>query len=60
MYVATQQPNPVLLTGEVVIGARVPDVVTLNPVPNQAYGYAHINGQWVLVDTSSRLIIGVI
>jgi uncharacterized protein YraI len=59
-YVRQQQPQPVLLQGEVVIGAIVPDVVTLQPVPDYQYSYAYINGQLVLVAPDSRQIVYVI
>ena len=59
-YVIAQPPTPVLLNGEVVIGAQVPTVVTLNPIPNYNYASAYINGQWVIVDPTSRLIVGLL
>ncbi|MGD9740033.1 MAG: DUF1236 domain-containing protein [Bauldia sp.] len=58
-FVTTQTPQPVMLTGEVVIGAGVPDVVTLTPVPNYEYAYANINGQFVLIDPTTRAIVYV-
>jgi uncharacterized protein YraI len=59
-YVAAQQPQPVFLQGEVVVGAIVPPVVALQPVPNQPYTYAYINGQWVLVAPDTRQILYII
>ncbi|MGD9738619.1 MAG: DUF1236 domain-containing protein [Bauldia sp.] len=59
-YVQQQPPpQPVFLTGEVVIGAGVPDVVTLTPIPDYEYPYAMINGQMVLVDPTTRNIVYV-
>jgi uncharacterized protein YraI len=61
-YVQTQPlpQQPILLQGEVVVGAIVPPAVQLTPVPDYAYAYAYINGQWVLVDPTSRQIMFVI
>lgn len=56
-YVTQQEPNPVFLSGEVVIGAGVPEAVTLQPVPDYEYQYAYVNGQWVLVDPVTRQIV---
>lgn len=58
-YVNQQQPQPVYLEGEVVIGAGIPEIVTLQPVPDYQYSYAYINGQWVLVDPNTRQIVYV-
>jgi uncharacterized protein YraI len=59
-YVVAQQPQPVLLQGEVVVGAIVPQAVALQPVPNQPYTYAYINGQWVLIAPDTRQILYII
>jgi len=59
-YMVAQQPQPVYLQGEVVVGAVVPPVVTLQPVPDYNYASAYINGQWVLVDPASRQIVFVL
>lgn len=59
-YIQTQpQPQPVYLTGEVVIGAALPPTVTLMPIPDYAYSYASVNGQLVLVDPSTRAIVHI-
>jgi len=59
-YIQAQpQPQPVYLTGEVVIGAALPPTVTLNTIPDYAYGYAYVNGQIVLVDPTTRAIVYV-
>ncbi|MCW5715171.1 MAG: DUF1236 domain-containing protein [Bauldia sp.] len=58
-YIQQQQPQPVYLAGEVVVGAGVPADLTLYPVPNYEYPYAYINGQLVLVDPSTRVIVYV-
>lgn len=57
VYVTSQPPTPVFLSGEVVIGAVVPPEVQLLPVPDYAYMSAYINGQWVLIDPATRAIV---
>lgn len=58
-YVTQQPGEPVLLDGEVVVGAQVPEAVQLAPVPQYEYRYAYVNGQRVLVDPASRRIVYV-
>jgi uncharacterized protein YraI len=59
-YVQQQPaPQPVYLGGEVVVGAGIPAEVTLYPVPEYEYPYAYINGQMVLVDPNTRIILYV-
>ena len=59
-YVTSNPIDPVYLDGEVVIGAGVPDTVTLRPIPDYDYQYVYINGQAVLVDPSTRQIVYVV
>lgn len=58
-YVVEQEPEPVLLEGEIVVGAGVPDPVALHPVPDYDYHYAVVNHQRVLVDPQTRQIVYV-
>lgn len=58
-FVATEIVPPVHLTGEVVIGAVLPATVPLYAVPQSAYQFAHVNGQRVLVEDTSRKIVYV-
>jgi uncharacterized protein YraI len=58
-YVQSQSGDPVLLEGEVVVGAQVPETVQLAPVPEYQYRYAYVNGQRVLVDPNDRRIVYV-
>lgn len=58
-YVEREKVEPVRLRGEVVVGAGLPDVVTLHPVPDYEYHYAYVNGQRVLVDPGTRRIVYV-
>ncbi|SMQ70722.1 SH3 domain-containing protein [Devosia lucknowensis] len=59
-YVASNPIDPVYLDGEVVIGAGVPDNVTLQTIPDYNYRYVYINGQAVLVDPGTRQIVYVV
>lgn len=59
-YVRSNPIDPVYLEGEVVVGAGVPDTVTLHPIPDYEYQYVDINGQPVLVDPGSRRIVYVV
>lgn len=58
-YVTEHRLDPVYLDGEVVVGAGVPDTVTLRPVPDYEYQYAYVNRVPVLVDPGSRRIVYV-
>lgn len=59
-YVTTNPVDPVYLDGEVVIGAGVPDTITLQTIPDYDYRYVYINGQPVLVDPGTRQIVYVV
>ena len=56
-YVTANPLDPVYLEGEVVVGARVPDTVTVQPIPDYEYQYVYINGQPVLVTPDTREIV---
>ncbi|HZS64766.1 MAG TPA: DUF1236 domain-containing protein [Xanthobacteraceae bacterium] len=55
-YVTTHPLDPVYLNGEVVVGAGLPENVTLAPVPGYDYDYAYVNSVPVLVEPSTRRI----
>ena len=59
-YVRENAVDPVYLDGEVVVGATVPEVVTLATIPDETYGYAYVNGLPVLVDPETRVIVKVV
>jgi hypothetical protein len=59
-YVISNPLDPIYLDGEVVIGAGVPETVTLQAIPDYDYQYVYINGQPVLVDPTTRQIVYVI
>ena len=56
-YVTSNPVETVYLDGEVVVGAGIPDSVTLQTIPDYEYSYVYINGQAVLVEPSSRQIV---
>lgn len=58
-YVRSNPVDPIYLDGEVVIGATVPETVTLREVPSSEYRYAYINGEPVLIEPASRQIVYV-
>ena len=68
-YVETAKPPPpVVLQGNLVLGATLPSTVMLYPVPPDAYtpkagshiyGYAMINGQRVIVDMQTRAVVAI-
>jgi len=58
-YVTSHQAEPVYLEGEAVVGAGIPQNVTLQEIPNYQYRYVYLNGQPVLVDPTSRQIVYV-
>lgn len=56
-YVAGNPVDPVYLDGEVVVGATLPEAVTLAPVPEYQYAYSYVNGVPVLVEPDTRRIV---
>ena len=58
-YVTANAGETVYLEGEVVVGAGLPETVTLREIPDYEYRYVYVNGQPVLVDASSRQIVYV-
>jgi uncharacterized protein YraI len=58
-YVAANPVDPVPLEGEVVVGATLPEVVALNPIPNYQYHYAYVNDVPVLVEPGTRRVVHV-
>ena len=56
-YVVSHPIEPAILNGEVVIGAGVPESVSLTPVPGYSYDYAYINREPVLVAPATRRIV---
>lgn len=56
-YVTQQAVAPILVNGEVVIGATLSAEVPLYAIPSSPYQYTVINGQRVLVDPAARRIV---
>jgi len=59
-YVTSNQVDPVYLDGEVVVGAGLPETVTLRDIPDYEYRYVYVNGQPVLVEPGTRRIVYVV
>lgn len=59
-YVTSNQLDPVYLEGEVVVGAGLPETLTLQEIPDYEYRYVYVNGQPVLVDSGTRRIVHVV
>ncbi|OYU18955.1 MAG: hypothetical protein CFE34_07725 [Rhodobacteraceae bacterium PARR1] len=59
-YVLENPRDQVYLDGEVVVGATLPEVVPLNPVPDSGYSYAYVNGVPVLVDPAGRQVVQIV
>ncbi len=58
-YVTQQAVAPVLVNGEVMVGAALPAAVPVYTVPASPYVYSYVNGQRVLVEPSARRIVYV-
>lgn len=59
-YVRENPLDPVYLDGEVVVGAGIPEAVTLAEVPESEYHYAYINGTRVLVEREKRRVVYIV
>lgn len=59
-YVRENPVESVYLTGEVAVGAGLPEVVELRPVPDATYSYVYVNNQAVLVEPETRRIVYVV
>ena len=53
-YVTQQAVEPVLVNGEVMVGAVLPAAVPVYSVPASPYVYSYVNGQRVLVEPVSK------
>lgn len=58
-YVVENRLDPVLLDGEVVIGAGIPETVELYTIPEYEYHYTYVNQVPVLVEPQSRRVVYV-
>lgn len=59
-YVRSNPVEPIYLDGEVVVGAGIPDTVTLMEVPESEYYYAYINGVPALVEREQRRVVYIV
>lgn len=59
-YIEQNPVDPVYLEGEVVVGAHLPETVTVREVPDYEYRYVHVNGQPVLVEPDTRRIVYIV
>lgn len=59
-YVIGNPVDPIYLEGEVVVGAGIPETVTLSEVPESEYSYAYINGVPVIVERKQRQIVYIV
>lgn len=59
-YVVENPVEPIYLDGEVVVGAGIPETVTLAEVPESDYYYAYVNGARVLVEREQRRIVYIV
>lgn len=59
MYVNANAADSYVYPGDVVVGARLPQTVTLNNVPDYRYQYVYVNDTPVLVDPATRRIVYV-
>ena len=59
-FVRENPVEPVVLGGEVVVGATVPAEVELTPVPEAEYSYLYLNGTPVVVEPEERRIVHIL
>ena len=59
-YVTQQVVRPVLVDGEVMVGATLPAAVPVYPIPASPYVYSYVNGQRVVVEPTARRIVYVV
>lgn len=59
-YVRANPVQPVYLSGDLVVGAGLPEGVTLYPVPNATLSYVNVNDQIVLVEPQKRVVVEVL
>ena len=59
-FVTQQTVAPVIVNGEVMIGAALPAAAPVYDIPASNYDFAYINGQRVLVEPTARRIVYVV
>ena len=59
-FVTQQSVTPVIVNGEVMIGAALPAAAPTYDIPASDYDFAYVNGQRVLIDPTARRIVYVV
>lgn len=59
-YIEQNPADPVYLEGEVVVGASLPETVTVREIPDYEYRYVYVNGQPVIVEPETRRIVHIV
>ncbi len=59
-YVTMQAIQPVIVNGEVMVGATLPAAAPVYQIPSSPYVFSYINGQRVLVEPTARKIVYVV
>ncbi|WP_245513791.1 DUF1236 domain-containing protein [Antarcticimicrobium luteum] len=59
-YVRANPVEQVYLDGEVVVGAGLPENVTLVPVPDSEFSYVYLNGVPVVVNSEERKVVYIV
>jgi uncharacterized protein YraI len=59
-YVTMQAIQPVIVNGEVMVGATLPAAAPVYPIPSSPYVFSYVNGQRVLVEPTARKIVYVV
>jgi uncharacterized protein YraI len=59
-FVTAQPIQPVLVDGEVMVGATLPAAVPVYPIPASPYVFSYVNGQRVVIEPAARKIVYVV
>jgi uncharacterized protein YraI len=59
-YMTMQAIQPVIVNGEVMVGATLPPAAPVYQIPSSPYVFSYVNGQRVLVEPTARKIVYVV
>ena len=59
-YVESNPVDTVIMDGEVVVGAGIPEGVVFHEIPDSSYSYMSINGQPVIIEPADRKIVAIV
>ena len=59
-FVRENPMDPMVMDGEVIVGAGIPEGVEFQTIPETQYGYINVNGLPVIVDQESRQIVRIV